>query len=326
MRLWFIHMSLVLGIFGCGESKGSKTRGTNRSGGDLDGSDRSQEKPQIAFVSPNQDLETDQDIEVQVKFSGNTKRLTWNLYFVPVDSSTKEENVIVEGNDARDTKVTWNTASVSPGTYRLIATFSSPLGQGRFQSRGKLEIKEAGRPTVSITTPEVEKVLLATSPQQIVVKGEDPNGTALTFKIDISSDNGKTWSLVTDSLAKSTYPWNVQKLTQGTQYKLRVTATNPRGLSGTTVMAKPFGIATEPITYATKVATLLASKCGSCHGIGATNAQQFRSDSFDLATIGVSAKADAIKKRTLDGTMPPNGKLTSAELDLVTLWHWSGAQ
>jgi hypothetical protein len=204
--------------------------------------------------------------------------------------------------------------------------FSSPSGKGRVQSKARIEIKEGGRPTVAITAPSAEKVLIAESPQQIILKGEDPNGTAVAFKVEVSSDNGKTWSLVTDGLTKSSFPWDIKKLPQGTQYKLKVSATNARGLTGSTTMAKPFGIAQQPITYATKIAAFLASKCGSCHSIGGPNAPQFRSDSFDLATTGVSAKADAIKKRTLDGTMPPTSKLTSAELDLITLWHWTGAQ
>jgi hypothetical protein len=292
----------------------------------LTGDERAQDKPQMVFIDPTQDLTTDQDIDVQVKFTGNTKKLRWNLYFIPVDLSTKDETPIALDQEARDTKITWNTATVSPGTYRLVGVFSSPSGKGRAQSKARIEIKEGGRPTVTITAPSGEKVLLAESTQQILLKGEDPNGAALVFKIEVSSDNGKTWSLVTDGLTKSSFSWDIKKLPQGTQYKLKVSATNARGMTGSTTMTKPFGIALEPITYATEIAALLAGKCGSCHAIGGPNAPQFRSDSFDLATTGVSAKADAIKKRTLDGTMPPTSKLTSAELDLITLWHWTGAQ
>lgn len=326
MAMLRIHILVALMLVACGESKSSSRTPSNSPGSDLEGKERAEEKPQMVFVSPVRDLETDQDIDVQVRFSGNTKKLSWNLSFLPLESPNKEESVVVEDKDARETKVTWNTANVAPGEYRLIATFSSPQGKGRVRSNARITIKEAGRPTVSITSPGEEKVLIGTSPQQITFKGQDPNGTALTFKIEVSADNGKTWSPVTDGLTKSTYSWDIQKLPQGTGYKLKITATNPRGLSGTTTMTKPFGIAPEPVTYATKFAAFLAGKCGACHAIGAVNAQQFRSDSFDLATVGVSAKADAIKKRTFDGTMPPAGKLTKEELDLVTLWHWGGAQ
>lgn len=313
-------------ILACGTPKTSKKTQDSGNSGDLTGDERAQDKPQMIFISPTQDLTTDQDVDVQVKFTGNTKKLRWNLYFIPVDLATKDETPIALDQEARDTKITWNTATVSPGTYRLVGVFSSSSGKGRTQSKARIEIKEGGRPTVTITAPSAEKVLLSASTQQILFKGEDPNGAALEFKIEVSSDNGKTWSLVTDGLTKSSFSWDIKKLPQGTQYKLKVSATNARGLTGSTIMTKPFGIAPEPITYATKIAALLAGKCGSCHAIGGPNAQRFRSDSFDLATTGVSAKADAIKKRTLDGTMPPTSKLTSAELDLITLWHWTGAQ
>lgn len=285
-----------------------------------------QGKPKLVFVNPSQNLETDQDLKIEVKLSGNTKNLTWNLYSRSLDEEDQPEEAIAKDRPARDQEVLWNTATVKPGTYALFATFSSPMGKGRAQAKAQVTIKEGNRPKVVINSPGEEKVLLTTAPLAIAFKGDDPDGTALTFTIEYSPDDGKTWTKITEGLTTPSYAWNVKKLEQGARYKLRVTAVNSRGLSGSATMVKPFGLAAAAVTYATSLGTLLNDKCAACHGVGTVNAPQFRSDSYDLATTGVSAKADSIKKRTQDDTMPPKSPLTSAEKDIITLWSWGGGQ
>jgi hypothetical protein len=322
-----LHTVLIVSIFfaSCGEqgqSVSAKKQQPAPNGADV----KTDTKPRLSFLSPLQDLDTDQDIDVTVKFTGDTKKISWNLFFTLAEDADAEPIAIAEKLTAQVTKVPWNIGLVEPGSYTLKATFTSPSGSGRVINKANILIRDRQKPVVKITSPEEKKVFLTTSPQQISFKAEDPDGTSLTFKIEVSPDAGKTWSTITDGLTKTTFSWNTSKLTQGTQYKLRISATNSRGTVGSATMDQTFAIATGPVTYATSLGKLLGDKCAACHAVGTVNAAQFRCDSYDLATTGVSAKTDSIRKRTEAGTMPPSAPLSAKEKEIITLWIWSGAQ
>lgn len=76
------------------------------------------------------------------------------------------------------------------------------------------------------------------------------------------------------------------------------------------------------LSYKTQIAPLLLSNCGTsgCHTTG------FAAGDF-TSYAGVLAKVNngSMRKRTLDGTMPPNSKISDDEIRMIVCWIDNGA-
>jgi uncharacterized membrane protein len=76
-------------------------------------------------------------------------------------------------------------------------------------------------------------------------------------------------------------------------------------------------------TFAANASPVIVSKCATgsgCHGSGATN-----SGGVLTTHAQISAKKDAIKASVVNGSMPKNSTLTTAEKQAIVCWIDAGA-
>jgi hypothetical protein len=74
------------------------------------------------------------------------------------------------------------------------------------------------------------------------------------------------------------------------------------------------------VSYKSEIHPLLTAKCKNCHSAGGSGGLNITD--FDLT----KNKAQKIKNRTGNGSMPPGAPLTQAEKDLITCWVNDGAK
>lgn len=84
-----------------------------------------------------------------------------------------------------------------------------------------------------------------------------------------------------------------------------VNVTVPRGNTGT--------------SFTSEVKTIIDNNCISCHRVGGTGPGDFTTQA------GVAARAAQVKARTGNGSMPPGGGLTAAQIALIGCWVDDGA-
>jgi hypothetical protein len=103
-----------------------------------------------------------------------------------------------------------------PGTARIVIKYNNvALGQ---------KVLSANTPVVTVTAPNGGELL--SGPITIQWSGSDADGDAITYAVLISSDNGQTWETIAGNLVASSYRWQVPPLPAGTQYRVKVIATD----------------------------------------------------------------------------------------------------
>jgi hypothetical protein len=349
-----LTFTLALGAFACGGEKKDQEAifeyyiedgefegsGKKRRSGEEDAI--KQDGPRISFVSPEADVTADGVVEIEVAFQDVADDATWSVHYASSAEAT-DGTAIAQDQSVGSTKVEWDTTEVNAGTYYLHATLKSGDVTKRAKAEGKITIggssggEDAGAedgedegpntaPTLALTFPNGENVLVAGVPQAIKFNAADADDDDLTYRIEYSADGGTTWTELAKDLTTPSYDWDVAGLAQGINYRVRVTADDGKGGTVQATSEKSFGVATTPMTFAAGFGAMLNNRCGNCHRTGGPNQNQFRSDNFALANIGVSAKQMNLKNRIEAGTMPPGGALGAADKAILTMWLWSGAQ
>ncbi len=84
-----------------------------------------------------------------------------------------------------------------------------------------------------------------------------------------------------------------------------LTVTVPRGNTGT--------------SFANEVKTIIDNNCINCHRVGGSGPGDFTTQA------GVAARAAQVKARTANGSMPPGGGLSAAQIALIGCWVDDGA-
>lgn len=291
---------------------------------------------QFHFISPVADLQSTGTVKVTLAFDGVGDEATWSLFYAPVPTATNG-TAIEKDLPLTQTSVDWDTTLLAAGTYYLYATWTANGDSGRSNAAGKITIAatvdddDGGqavnkKPTLALNFPTGENVFVAGVPQTIKFNATDADDDALKFKLEYSADGGTTWTKIADDVTDQSYDWDVQGLTQGINYRVKVTADDGNGGTAETQSPKSFGVATTPMTFAAGFGAMIGAKCGACHAVGRANQNTFRSDNFALKTIGVSDKKTNIKARVEAGTMPPAGALGAADKAILTMWIWGGSQ
>jgi hypothetical protein len=72
-------------------------------------------------------------------------------------------------------------------------------------------------------------------------------------------------------------------------------------------------------SFANEVKTIIDNNCISCHRVGGSGPGDFTTQA------GVAARAAQVKARTANGSMPPGGGLTAAQIALIGCWVDDGA-
>jgi hypothetical protein len=104
--------------------------------------------------------------------------------------------------------------------------------------------------TRSANKPLRELPLWARGLRTLTWKAGDPNGDALTFRVEVKREDGGEWVEIGKDLEASLFTWNTNTLPDG-RYRLRVTASdagaNPIGEEKTgEITSEPFAIDNTP--------------------------------------------------------------------------------
>ena len=104
----------------------------------------------------------------------------------------------------------------------------------------------------SATTPKQlrELPMWALGLRTLQWRGVDPNGDALTYRVEVRVEGGRDWIEIGKDLTNSTFTWDTRGLPDG-RYRIRVTASdrsaNPLGEEGTAVVTSaPFVVDNTP--------------------------------------------------------------------------------
>lgn len=150
-------------------------------------------------------------VDRKIEFSSNSGT-SWSLFDEAVSSAT----------DAVVTGLTGGTTYV----FRVSANYGNGWSEPSANSN-------AVTPTLPVTVPAAPTISAISGDAQItatIVYGSDGNAAIDDREIEISSDSGSTWTLVSEEASVSTTA-SITGLTNGTSYVLRARAHNSAGWS-----------------------------------------------------------------------------------------------
>ncbi len=288
-----------------------------------------EKKFDLVIKNPTPGASTDQ-LLVQVDIKNPDADSTWTLNYSR-NQDLSQTTAIESDLPVTKTQVTWDISELAAGSYYLYADVTVDGKDVVFKNTTAVIVEEKtptanNKPTLSLLFPLGEKVFVAGVPQNITWEASDPDNDPVSFKLEYSANGGTDWTMIADNVAEESYAWNATGLTQGITYKVRVTAKDNKGATAVAASPRNFGVATTPMTFAGGFGTLMNTTCGRCHNTGGPNQNQFRSNNYALATIGVSAKQQNIKTRIENNTMPPGAPLTPEQKQVLTMWLWDGAR
>ncbi len=169
---------------------------------------------------------------------------TWTLYYLSEASATKGA-AIVQNIAVSNHTIAWRTTTLPSGTYYFWGELTSFGGTVTSTAPGSIVIDhpiEAGNhsPTVSLSSPSGGFVD-GGSAETIAWNGNDADGDAVTYKVEISADSGNTWEALASGVTSESYAWTVSQA-PGLSYKVRVTATDDKGSTSADQSSSVFAI------------------------------------------------------------------------------------
>lgn len=307
------------------------------------------------FVSPK-DVEDLARGHVQFEIDTNlSDKGTWSLYYTTSFKSLEGALPIKEDLNATEKTVVWDTMQVEPSTYFVFATltYGSQVNVRFFQ--GAITVEEEGSdnrtPFVTITTSffnNRNRPIVMTNGQEMQISyvAVEPDGDAMDLDLEISADDGTTWTslgidlgpnsevVTVDPEDPTRYTLNYTagaSLPIGTNYRLRLIAVDEVGKVGVGITSN-FGIVDSPISYAggtRPVRQIFSDSCGTCH-FGGTVQGNLRLDYYDKpfsGQQGVRNRRDRIDNRIHRkagdaGFMPQTGSLPADDLARLTMFYW----
>lgn len=96
-------------------------------------------------------------------------------------------------------------------------------GAANDSSSASISVKQNRKPSISISSPTSSSVFSGSS-NTVSWSGSDADSDSLTYKLEYSSNGGSTWTTLVSSQAGTSYTWNVSSLSDGSNYKVKVTA------------------------------------------------------------------------------------------------------
>ncbi len=225
-----------------------------------------------------------------------------------------------------DSKSDLTSCSASNGALNVSATGGSQpyqfkLNDQAFQSSGTFSNLAAGSYTVAVkdgagcerslvAAVQVVNSTLALAATTVVADTQclNDNGAITVaatggqgpFQFRLGSGSFGNSSSFT-ALKSGNYTITVRDAVSCTQ---TVDVTVPRGNTG--------------VSFANEVKSIIDNNCVSCHGPGSARG--------DLSTpAAVASRASQVKARTGNGSMPPGGGLTPAQINLIACWVDDGA-
>lgn len=169
---------------------------------------------------------------------------TWTLYYMS-EASASKGGAIVQDIAVSNHTIAWRTTSLPSGTYYFWGELKSFGGTVTATAPGSIVIDhpvESGNhsPTVGLSSPSggyVQSGEVTT----ITWNGNDADGDAVTYLVEISDDAGDTWETLTSGVTDESYAWTVTQA-PGLSYKIRVTATDSKGATSADQSSSVFAV------------------------------------------------------------------------------------
>ncbi len=204
--------------------------------------------PKISVLTPTLDQEAvDGSFEVNVSFEKVLVDDKWSLYYVS-DATLSLGAAIAINLPVTSRSITWDTSSLPAGRYFIYGELSSMNSVITSSAPGSLivshDVEEGNSaPNVSLLSPNGGEALVSGETTTIRYTSNDADGDALTYHIEISSDDGVVWETVVDEYNDTSYNWNISPAqAKGFSYRMRVTATDTKASSGTDISDRNFSV------------------------------------------------------------------------------------
>lgn len=121
------------------------------------------------------------------------------------------------------------------GTYQVTLVVRDSVGNEGSITKDLQVVNSP--PQVSVLSPEAGAVW--TGVQHVRWKAEDPDGEDLRITLEYRREGDDVWRLIArDEADDGDYAWDTSKLERGGRYRVRVTATDPDGATGTAESAE----------------------------------------------------------------------------------------
>lgn len=285
----------------------------------------------VDFVMPGDaGASADASYNVQVAFTNAPTDAQWSLFYTTVVGATSGGTAIGASRPVSETQVTWNTSALPAGAYSLYVELTAGGTVVKKAAAGSVSVSHpvAGNqsPTLTVTSPNGAQTWVAGTSASITYTASDPNGDALTYKIELSQNSGSTWTTLAQNHTGTSYSWAVPvNQTQGVAYRVRVTANDGRGGIAVDSSNSDFGIASQNYTFSNSVQAILLAKCSDCHTTGG-NKNQYNVTVYTGGGKGAYDLRARMWARVQDDSMPnsPQTPVSASDKQKLLLWLWAG--
>ena len=190
----------------------------------------------------------------QIIKGGSTQAITWTAS----DNNTSGNWITLAYSQNGGTTYTNIISTTNTGTYSWIVPASTDsstfkvkviatdaVGQMTEASSSSNFIVDSTNPTVTLTSLTGGQAILGNSSQLISWTASDTNIGTSPITLELSSNSGSTWSAIASNLPNSgSYSWTAN-VTDGSNYRVRVKATDAAGLSSTSSSTSDFTVSTQ---------------------------------------------------------------------------------
>lgn len=202
------------------------------------------------------------------------------------------------------------TTATYTNQVNLSGTDTSPAS---YSEDATAQVQVVNRPpTVTVTYPNGGEVIC--SGATITWTASDPDGDPLTYTVEYSSNGGSTWTTLASGISTTSYVWNTAALPSGSNYLVKVIATDGE-LSAEDVSDGPFTIDnTPPMVY------WVSPNDGDLLSTTPVTLQAFASDNVAVSNVEFFYSTDGIIFTSIgiDSTPGP-GNIYSVNWELTGL-------
>tara|TARA_B100001094_G_scaffold310837_1_gene345887 strand:- start:635 stop:1717 length:1083 start_codon:yes stop_codon:yes gene_type:complete len=283
----------------------------------------------VIFVRPGAEtLAVSGDYNLSLLASELPEQVIYSVFYTLEFGATTGGSLIFSQDVSRSDYL-WDTTLVDNNVYYFYVTYQ--LGEqviSRPSSAGVLVANLSSNvpPSVTLTNFANGGFVLKSVATAVSYAVSDLDGDSLSIRFDYSADSGETWVLVAAAhTGLTSYSWDTSALSQGPNYRVRLTVVDGQGGSTTVSSAADFGVAATNITWSNTMLPLFQSQCSGCHLEFGSGSSVFRRDLYSSPDKGAFEDRFNIVLRVGNGTMPPGGGVGVDDLNLIKLWIQNGA-
>lgn len=203
--------------------------------------------PTLIFVTPAASQTVDASFDISVSFSGVVLGDTWSLSYVSDGTPAGGADI---GKDLQVTsnRIRWDTSLMPPGRFYLYGQLSSLGGTFTATAPGRITVDHPlvvgnTTPVVAMSSPNGGEVLTKGATATLTWAASDANSETMTYKLEVSSDDGQSWSDLVSDLTEMTYDWAIpDTVPSSVAYRVRVSAIDTNLATGVDVSDRTFTV------------------------------------------------------------------------------------